>query len=125
MSRWRTSPPPSFGTMPATCARRWYSPPERAASCPRAPPTGSAPAISLAPPPRWRRSSGDRMRPFAITLAGAVGGALLAVAIILTMAQNGWLPINDRQMQTYLMEHPELAPAMMAQAQAMDDLKQQ
>jgi protein-disulfide isomerase len=65
------------------------------------------------------------MRPFAITLAGAVGGAMLAVAIVLTMAQNGLLPINDRQMQTYLMQHPELAPAMMGQAQAMDDLKQQ
>ena len=41
------------------------------------------------------------MRPFVITLAGAVGGALLAVAIVLTMAQKGLLPINDRQMQTY------------------------
>ena len=65
------------------------------------------------------------MRPFVITLAGAIGGAMLAVAIILTMAQKGWLPINDRQMQTYLMQHPELAPAMMGQAQANDDLKQQ
>ena len=36
-----------------------------------------------------------------------------------------WLPINDRQMQTYLMLHPELAPAMMGRAQAMDDLRQQ
>ena len=65
------------------------------------------------------------MRPFAITLAGAVGGALLAVAIVLTMAKGGLLPINDRQMQTYLMQHPELAAAMMGQAQANDDLKQQ
>ena len=65
------------------------------------------------------------MRPFVITLAGAVGGAMLAVAIILTMAQKGLLPINDRQMQTYLMQHPELAVAMMGQAQANDDLKQQ
>lgn len=65
------------------------------------------------------------MRPFVITLAGAIGGAMLAVAIILTMAQKGLLPINDRQMQTYLMQHPELAPAMMGQAQANDDLKQQ
>ena len=65
------------------------------------------------------------MRPFVITLAGAIGGAMLAVAIILTMAQKGLLPINDRQMQTYLMQHPELAPAMMGQAQANDELKQQ
>jgi protein-disulfide isomerase len=65
------------------------------------------------------------MRPFAITLAGAAGGALLAVAIILTMAQSGLLPINDRQMQSYLMRHPELAPAMMGRAQALDEQKQQ
>jgi len=64
------------------------------------------------------------MRPLVITLAGAVGGAMLAVAIILVMAGQGLLPINDRQMQTYLMRHPELAPAMIGQAQAMDELKQ-
>ena len=49
---------------------------------------------------------------------------MLAVAIILVMAGQGLLPINDRQMQTYLMRHPELAPAMIGQAQAMDELKQ-
>jgi protein-disulfide isomerase len=65
------------------------------------------------------------MRPFVTTLAGAIGGALLAVAIILTMAQKGLLPINDGQMQRYLMLHPELAPAMIGQAQALDDEKKQ
>ncbi|HSS14470.1 MAG TPA: thioredoxin domain-containing protein [Rhizomicrobium sp.] len=65
------------------------------------------------------------MRPFVTTLAGAIGGAMLAVAIVLTMAQKGLLPINDLQMQNYLMRHPELAVAMMGQAQANDDLKQQ
>ena len=35
------------------------------------------------------------MRAFVITLAGAVGGAALAVAVILVMAQNGMMPIND------------------------------
>ncbi|MEO8300426.1 MAG: thioredoxin domain-containing protein [Rhizomicrobium sp.] len=65
------------------------------------------------------------MRPLVITLAGAVGGAMLAVAIVLVMAQSGLLPINDRQMQTYLMRHADLAPAMMGQAQAMDEVKQQ
>jgi protein-disulfide isomerase len=65
------------------------------------------------------------MRPFVTTLAGAIGGALLAVAIILTMAQKGLLPINDGQMQRYLMLHPELAPAMMGQAQALDEEKKQ
>ena len=49
---------------------------------------------------------------------------MLAVAIVVVMAQNGLLPINDRQMQTYLMKHPELAPAMMGQAQALDELRQ-
>jgi protein-disulfide isomerase len=65
------------------------------------------------------------MRGFGITSAGAIGGAALAVAIVLTLAQNGLLPINDRQMQTYLMLHPELVPAMMARAQQLDDQKQQ
>jgi protein-disulfide isomerase len=64
------------------------------------------------------------MRPVVITLAGALGGAAIAVAIILVMAQNGLMPINDLQMQTYLMLHPELAPAMMGRAQQLDDLKQ-
>jgi protein-disulfide isomerase len=64
------------------------------------------------------------MRAFVITLAGAIGGAALAVAIILTLAQNGLMPINDRQMQTYLMLHPELAMAMMGRYQQMEDLKQ-
>jgi protein-disulfide isomerase len=64
------------------------------------------------------------MRAFVITLAGALGGAALAVAIIMVMAQNGLMPINDRQMQTYMMLHPELAPAMMGRAQALDDQKQ-
>ena len=64
------------------------------------------------------------MRAFVITLAGALGGAALAVAIITVMASNGLMPINDRQMQTYLMTHPELAPAMMGRAQALDDQKQ-
>ena len=64
------------------------------------------------------------MRVFTITLSGAIGGAALAVAIIVTMAANGLMPINDRQMQVYLMQHPDLAPAMMGQAQALDEQKQ-
>jgi protein-disulfide isomerase len=64
------------------------------------------------------------MRPVTLVLAGAVGGALLAVAIVLSLARHGLVPINDRQMQTYLMTHPELIPAMMGAAQAMDDQKQ-
>ncbi|HEY2008662.1 MAG TPA: DsbA family protein [Rhizomicrobium sp.] len=64
------------------------------------------------------------MRAFVITLASALSGAALAVAIIMVMAGNGLMPINDRQMQTYLMMHPELAPAMMGRAQQLDDQKQ-
>lgn len=65
------------------------------------------------------------MRAFIITLAGALGGAALAVAVIFTLAQRGYMPINDRQMQTYLMLHPELAAAMMGRHQQMEDMKQQ
>jgi protein-disulfide isomerase len=64
------------------------------------------------------------MRAFVITLAGAIGGAALAVAIVFTLAANGQMPINDRQMQTYLMLHPELATAMLGRQQQMDDARQ-
>ena len=65
------------------------------------------------------------MRDFAITIAGAIGGAALAVAIVFTMAAGGHMPINDRQMQTYLMLHPDLAMAMMGRQQQLDDMKSQ
>lgn len=64
------------------------------------------------------------MRDFVITLAGAIGGAALAVTAVLVLARAGLMPINDRQMQTYLMLHPDLAPAMMGRAQALDDQRQ-
>lgn len=64
------------------------------------------------------------MNSWKIVLAGAVGGAALGLAAMLTLAQNGLMPINDRQMQAYLMAHPELAQAMMARVQAMDDQRQ-
>jgi protein-disulfide isomerase len=64
------------------------------------------------------------MRAFVITLAGAIGGAALAVAVILTMAGQGMMPINDRQMQTYLMRHPELAAAMLGRYQQQEEMKQ-
>jgi protein-disulfide isomerase len=41
------------------------------------------------------------------------------------LANHGFLPINDAQMQSYLMRHAELAPAMLNRAQAMDDERQQ
>ena len=64
------------------------------------------------------------MRAFVITLAGAIGGAALAVAAILTLAGQGRVPINDRQMQTYLMRHPELAAAMLGRYQQQEEMKQ-
>lgn len=65
------------------------------------------------------------MRTLITTLAGAIAGAALAVAITYTMAANGRLPINDKQIQTYLMQHPELAAAMMNRYQQLAELKQQ
>lgn len=65
------------------------------------------------------------MRIFSITLAGAIGGAALAVALVYTLAAQGMMPINDRQMQTYLMTHPELALAMIGRQQQLDDAKKQ
>jgi len=64
------------------------------------------------------------MRAFVITLAGAIGGAALAVAVIVTMANQGYLPINDRQMQTYMMQRPELAAAMLGRYQQQEEAKQ-
>jgi protein-disulfide isomerase len=64
------------------------------------------------------------MRAWMIVVAGAIGGAALGLAAVLTMAQHGLVPINDRQMQSYLMLHPELVPAMMARVQALDDQRQ-
>ena len=65
------------------------------------------------------------MRPFVLVAAGAAGGALLGVALILVMARHGLVPINDAQMQDYLMRHAELAPAMLNRVQALDDQRQQ
>jgi len=64
------------------------------------------------------------MRAFVTTLAGALGGAVLAVAIVFVLAGQGLLPINDRQMQTYLMLHPEIAQAMLGRQQMLDEARQ-
>jgi protein-disulfide isomerase len=65
------------------------------------------------------------MRPFVLVAAGAVGGALLGAALVLVMARQGLVPINDAQMKSYLIQHADLAPQMLTRAQAMDDEKQQ
>ncbi len=64
------------------------------------------------------------MRIFSVTLAGVIGGAVLAVAIIYALAAQGMMPINDRQMQTYMMTHPDLALAMIGRQQQIDDANQ-
>ena len=64
------------------------------------------------------------MRPFALVAAGAAGGALLGVALMLVMARHGLVPINDAQMQSYLLQHADILPAMLNRAQAMEDQKQ-
>ena len=65
------------------------------------------------------------MRGLAVTLAGAIGGALLAVAIVLTLADQGMMPINEGQMQSWLMRHPDLALAMIGRQQQLDDARKQ
>ena len=65
------------------------------------------------------------MRPFVLVSAGAAGGALLAVALVLVMARHGLIPINDNQMQAYLLRHADILPVMLNRAQAMEELKQQ
>jgi protein-disulfide isomerase len=61
------------------------------------------------------------MRTFGAMIVSAALGAVLAVAVVLFAAQRGLLPINDRQMQTYLMTHPELAAAMLGRQQQLDE----
>ena len=63
------------------------------------------------------------MRIFSVVLGAALGGALLAVALVYALASSGLMPINDRQMQTYLMLHPELAQAMMGRQQQIEDAR--
>jgi protein-disulfide isomerase len=64
------------------------------------------------------------MRPFVLVSAGAAGGALLAVALVLVMARHGLIPINDNQMQSYLLRHADILPAMLNRAQAMEEQRQ-
>jgi protein-disulfide isomerase len=65
------------------------------------------------------------MRGLAVTVAGAIGGALLAVAIVVTLADQGMMPINEGQMQSWLMRHPDLALAMIGRQQQLDDARKQ
>jgi protein-disulfide isomerase len=44
--------------------------------------------------------------------AGAVGGAVIAVAVIFALASNGALPVAGPRIHDYLMAHPEIAAEM-------------
>jgi protein-disulfide isomerase len=63
------------------------------------------------------------MRGVTAILAGAIGGAVLAVAMVMALADQGMMPINDGQMQAWLMRHPEMALAMIGRQQQLDDAR--
>lgn len=53
-----------------------------------------------------------------------LAGGALGLAGMLAVSGLGLMPINERQMNNYLLAHPEILPAMMARAQALDDERQ-
>lgn len=53
-----------------------------------------------------------------------LAGGALGLAAMLGLSALGLMPINEKQMQTYMLSHPELLPAMMQRAQALDDERQ-
>lgn len=69
------------------------------------------------------------MRDWAVALAGAVGGACIALAAMMALANLGLLPdgASDAHIRSYLLGHPELVAEMtdrlQAQQQAADDAK--
>jgi protein-disulfide isomerase len=69
------------------------------------------------------------MRDWTSVLAGALGGALLAVVIVFMAAGQGWLPGRgqDVNIRGYLLSHPELLAEMtdrlQTQQEAADDAK--
>src|SRR5690242_8144727 len=50
--------------------------------------------------------------PFLVAAAGAVGGAVLAVAAIFAVAATVGLPGTEAQLRNYLMSHPQLVADM-------------
>jgi protein-disulfide isomerase len=67
------------------------------------------------------------MRDFTGIVAGALGGALLAVAIVFVAAGQGWLPGGGGNVRGYLLSHPELVAEMtdrlQKQQEAADEAK--
>jgi hypothetical protein len=57
-------------------------------------------------------------------IAGAAGGAVIAVAIIFAAASSGYLPVAGRQIHDYLIAHPEIAAEMSDRFQDMQQAQQ-
>jgi protein-disulfide isomerase len=54
-------------------------------------------------------------------LAGGLGGALVAIAIVFVVASVGLLPVNGDAIRLYLMAHPEIAVDMATKVQSLQD----
>ena len=54
-------------------------------------------------------------------MLGALGGAVLAVAVVFGSAALGYLPQNDAGIHNYLMSHPEVLADMMNKLQSQQD----
>ncbi len=65
------------------------------------------------------------MQPWKVSLAGAAGGALLAVAIVFATAAAGLLPVSGPQLRAYLIAHPQLVAEMTDRLQKQQDEEQQ
>lgn len=65
------------------------------------------------------------MAPWKITLAGAVAGAMLAVALVFAAAAGGFLPVNGPQIHAWLVAHPQLVAEMTDRLQKQQDEAQQ
>src|SRR5476651_489661 len=66
------------------------------------------------------------MRSWMNVVAGALGGALLAVVIVFAAARQGWLPVPGTaggpvNIRGYLLSHPELLAEMTERLQAQQD----
>lgn len=67
------------------------------------------------------------MRDWTNVVAGALGGALLAVVIVFMAAGQGWLPVrsNNVNIRGYLLSHPELLAEMTDRLQTQQEAADQ
>jgi protein-disulfide isomerase len=56
-----------------------------------------------------------------IAALGALGGAVIAVAVVFAASALGLLPRSDRQIEAYLMAHPSIVVDMMTKVQEQQD----